>query len=212
MKYKKGQVEDLVNQKFGALTAIKHVGFNKSRNAIWLVKCDCGKCKEMKASSFKRGHSITCGCAIISYNNDDLVYGKRKSEYMSWLAMKYRCYNKSHPHYSSYGGRGIKVCDRWRNNFDLFAHDMGNKKDKSYSVERKDNNKDYSPDNCRRATQKEQQNNTRNNRRITISGGSYALAQAADRFKVDYMLLYHRINRGWEPHKAVFTPKRKHKK
>lgn len=101
------------------------------------------------------------------------------SEFNIWLGMKQRCYDKNHKFYSHYGQRGIKVCDRWLNSFENFYKDMGNKPI-GYSLDRIDNDGDYEPSNCKWSTPKEQANNVRTNRRITIGSITKNLSQWMD--------------------------------
>jgi hypothetical protein len=91
---------------------------------------------------------------------------KEYPEYESWRAMKKRCYYPKHQNYARYGGRGIRVCDRWLHDFPTFLEDMGNKPSSIHTLDRKDNDGNYEPDNCKWATPKEQQNNRRNNIKI----------------------------------------------
>lgn len=132
-------------------------------------------------------------------------------EYTSWCGMKYRCYNPSCKKYKNYGGRGIKVCDRWISSFVAFYEDMGPRPSPQHSIERNDVNGDYEPSNCRWATNREQANNRRSNHTITIGSDTKTITQWCEVYGVvKPSRALTRINKfGWEPLKAVTTPHRK---
>ena len=130
---------------------------------------------------------------------------KRTSEYISWTNMKQRCFNPNHPRYLDWGGRGITVCDRWLN-FKNFLADMGTKPSPKHSIDRIDNNGDYSFENCRWATKAEQENNKRTNRLITIGSKTYTIAQWTKEMGFKQNVIYDRLNKGWSEFDAVMTP------
>ena len=99
--------------------------------------------------------------------------------------MKARCLNQNNKHYANYGGRGIKICDEWINNFNQFVVDMG-EKPQGYSIDRIDNNGDYTPNNCKWSTKKEQQRNRRVTKHITIEGVDYLICDVAERYGFKY--------------------------
>lgn len=124
------------------------------------------------------------------------------------MRINQRCEREALPEYKNYGGRGIKVCDRWRNSFEAFYADMGPRPSKKHSVDRIDNDGDYEPGNCRWATAKEQCNNTRKNRTVVIRGEAMTLTQASERFGVNLTTLRGRIDkRGMSAEEAVDAPK-----
>jgi len=135
-----------------------------------------------------------------------LIHGMAKtSEYRVWLSMKQRCFNPNHKQYSDYGGRAIAVCDRWLN-FENFFADMGYRPSPKYSIDRIDNNGNYSAENCKWSTQKEQVNNRRSNRFITIDGKTLTIAQWAEKMGFGESVIWHRLKLGWSEYKAVMTP------
>lgn len=105
--------------------------------------------------------------------------------YQTWLGMKARCFNPNNPHYTNYGGRGIQVCDKWVNNFKQFAADMG-ERPKGFTLDRIDNDGNYTPSNCKWSTKKEQQKNRRVTRRIEIEGVSYFVCDIAEQYGFKY--------------------------
>lgn len=118
-----------------------------------------------------------------------------------------RCRAKRGRHYVLYAGRGITVCPRWQESFENFLEDMGPRPSLAHSLERKDNNGSYCKDNCVWATQKEQCNNQRRNIRVTIEGVTKTLKQWTEDLGVSYIVVYHRIRRGWDPVLALNTPR-----
>lgn len=126
-------------------------------------------------------------------------------EYMAWTQMRARCFTKSRPDYDRYGGRGITVCERW-NDYKNFLLDMGRAPSSRHSLDRVDTNGNYQPSNCRWATHKQQANNRRSSRFVTIGGVSHTLAEWAEIKRVKHRLITVRIWRGWDPVEAITTP------
>jgi len=120
-----------------------------------------------------------------------------------WEQMTARCYNPNNTAYKNYGGRGIKICERWRGYYNNFVKDMGIRPSKKFSIDRIDNDKGYSPENCRWATMKTQQNNRSNNRMITANGVTLNLMQWSERTKIDFKLIHARLSRGYKPEEAL---------
>lgn len=128
-------------------------------------------------------------------------------EYDAWMNMRYRCYKKDHANYADYGGRGITVCDRWKGSFTNFIKDMGRKPTGLHTLERLDNDKGYSPENCVWGTQKDQLRNTRRNRLITCNGKTQCLSAWAEETGVRAGAIRKRIvELGWPVEKALYTP------
>jgi len=134
------------------------------------------------------------------------THGKRFTKvYRSWLHMKDRCLNPRSNSFAYYGGRGITVCDRWRDSFEAFYADMGDPLP-GLSLDRIDNDGDYSPENCRWATLRQQANNTRANRTITFNGKTRTLIQWARITGIDRGIIADRRNRGWPIERALTEP------
>lgn len=138
---------DWSGRKLGKLTAIAHTGVKDKRGAyIWEFSCDCGNTITAVPDKVRRNNIPSCGCALQKHKT---LHGKTGTkEYSIWVAMKQRCSNPNHPCYADYGGRGITVCDRWSNSFESFLEDMGPKPEK-LTLERINNSKGYSPENCK---------------------------------------------------------------
>ena len=130
----------------------------------------------------------------------------RTPEYYAWQHMKDRCFNSNYKQYLYYGGRGITVCDRWKNSFENFLADMGSRPAPKHSIDRIDNNGDYRPDNCRWATKVEQANNRRYNRLITIACVTLTIAQWTKEMGFSENLISNRLKDGWSEFDAVMTP------
>tara|TARA_R110000868_G_scaffold98837_2_gene272147 strand:- start:549 stop:1187 length:639 start_codon:yes stop_codon:yes gene_type:complete len=152
MKKRGGQVKDIIGQKFIKLLVLEYVGI-KNHKAVWKCKCDCGTIKNFAGQDLRSGNTNSCGCYMKEQTKKANTKHKGTKDrkptgtYKSWCNMKARCYQKTHIDYERYGGRGIEVCEKWRNSFENFLEDMGERLE-GYSIERKDPNKNYEPSNC----------------------------------------------------------------
>jgi hypothetical protein len=158
--------KDKTGQRFGKLVALRRVGNDCHRNAVWECRCDCGRCVEIRSNSLASGRSKSCGCwsgARGKHNrkHGHATKGAESSEYRSWLNMLTRCRCPSKHNYKNYGGRGISVCERWQNSFENFFADMGPKPSPDHTIDRVDPNGNYEKSNCRWSTPSEQRRNQR---------------------------------------------------
>ena len=206
---KRYNFKDLTGQCFGRLTVIEFVTMQKSKS-IWRCRCECGAIKEVKGNHLKSGETLSCGCLRDEQRSlRAKTHGhsaKRSGEYVVWASMKTRCLNPRHSSFPRYGGRGIKVCDRWMR-FELFLADLGPRPSTSHTLERIDNNKDYEPDNCCWVPRAWQQRNTRNSRLLSFQGTTRPLIEWAEILRINYQTLIARLDRSrWPIEKAFLTP------
>lgn len=187
---------NLVGRRFGRLIVVEEVGRNEFGTFNWICICDCGKERQVRGSSLTSGSTASCGCAISDSTKKRFTkHGAIATpEYLAWENMKARCYKKSTARYENHGGRGIKVCDRWLNSFDLFLLDVGGRPSKNHSLDRYPNNDgDYDPGNVRWATIDEQNRNKRDNRVFEYNGEKMILMDWAKRLSLPYQGLRHHL-------------------
>lgn len=202
--------ENIVGKKYGRLTVVRYMGsWGEKRH--YLCKCDCGEEVIVTAGSLKSGNTSSCGC----YKRD---VGKAKSQgfkgtrlYNIWVAMRQRCYNKNTKEYHNYGGRGITVCDEWRENpSSFFSWALKNGYSDDLSIDRIDTNGNYTPTNCRWATRKEQANNKRNTHYLFYKGEKLSMKQMAEKYGINYHMLRARVKMGWTAERAIETLREQH--
>lgn len=213
------KLNDLTGQRFGRLTVIERAENYISKNGKsqqktrWKCICDCGKYTIVHATSLKRGLTRSCGCL----NDEEIQKRKTKHDmtdtrlYLIWCNMKNRCYNPKVDSYVDYGGRGIKVCPEWNEFIPFMEWSYANgydekKSSRELSLDRKDTNGDYCPENCKWSTIIEQANNKRSNHILEYRGEKKTVAEWAREFDIPYKTLVQRIYRGWSIEKAFEAP------
>ena len=197
---------DLTGKRFNNLYVIERASNTKGGSARWKCKCDCGNETIVSASNLKTGAVKSCGCLRKVPQNK--THGLSKSQlYRMWISMIYRCENPKHNAYKYYGAKGITVCEEWHD-FSAFKKWADETKPfKDATVDRIDNNKGYSPDNCRWADMSTQANNRSSNLEITYNGETHNLREWSEMLNLDYKRVHNRMNKlGWSFEKAVSTP------
>lgn len=173
---------EMTGVRHGMLVVVAHAGRNRHKHHVWLCRCDCGNEKVVEGAYLRTGHTRSCGCATAVLigtrrrRHGHAPLGNPSREYITWNGMKRRCYSPKVEMYPIYGGRGIKVCDRWRDSFEAFLADMG-PKPAGFSLDRIDPDGNYEPGNCRWATAGEQSRNRRTARMLTINGVTRNLSE-----------------------------------
>jgi hypothetical protein len=187
--------------RWSILSYSHHVG----NNHFWLCRCECGTERSVRERVLRDGSSKSCGCIR---SEQFKTHGRSGTpEYTAWTEMNRRCSNKNCNVYKHYGGRGVKVCDRWKNSFENFLEDMGEKPSENHSIDRfPDKNGDYEPGNCRWATRREQATNRRNNHIIEYEGKSLTLTEWAELYGIYPKSLRARLRYGWDFQKAISEP------
>lgn len=200
---------DITRKTFGRLTVLGFAGQDKSKHKHWFCKCECGNLIKLQGGSLKCGDTISCGCfqtEKVSTHRHSINYDKSPT-YITWDSMIQRCQNPNNTYFEYYGGRGIKVCDRWES-FENFLEDMGERPNGKTLDRYPDKDGDYCPPNCRWATRKEQANNRRSNRWLAFNGKKMTVSQWADELKMNPLTLRNRLNNCWSVEKALTTPVR----
>lgn len=197
-KIKKKNYKDIAGKRFGRLIAIEHIPNHNRKHAKWRCVCDCGKTTYVCLSSLSSGKTKSCGCLTRDRTiQRNIKHGKVNSRiYREWKAMRERCYRPGHQYFQYYGGKGIEVCDEWRNNFEAFYDwSMKNGYSDTLTIDRKDNSKNYSPDNCRWATRQQQANNRTNSLVVAFQGELLPISEIQSRTGESYGQIYRRARK-----------------
>lgn len=202
---------DLTGQTFGRLTVIAPHSCGE-RQMKYICQCECGNVKIVRPDSLLYGATKSCGCLKKEHDKINLAANHSHKQsctrlYDIWQGMKHRCYNKHNAKYHRYGGRGITVCDEWKNDFKAFYDwAVSNGYDEKLTIDRIDNDGNYQPNNCRWSTVKEQCNNRETNIKITIGNSTRSLQEWCDIFEVDYKKINARYHRnGFESIDRLFN-------
>jgi hypothetical protein len=205
------QRKNLEGKKFGRLLALEYEG-TKNKNAFWKCVCDCGNIVSIPYTRLAYGRTKSCGCLakeirIAQAKERFSKHNKSNSQiYEIYTAIKERCYNKNNSSYKNYGGRGITMCDEWKNDFNSFykwSMENGYSEEKlqsgrnKLSIDRIDVNGNYEPNNCRWVDTKTQANNKRTNRLLFYKGKYYTVKQVSELKNCSYGSIQYRIRKGW---------------
>lgn len=198
-----GKFQDLSGSKFGKLTAIKVAYKNKNGESVWECVCDCGNVVNVVCSNLKNGHSTSCGCykKICSITHNET----KTRLHRIWAGIKARCYNTNIAQYKNWGGRGITVCEEWKDSYETFRDwALANGYQENLTIDRINNDKGYSPDNCRWATQKQQSNNKRNNTLITFNNETHTISEWAEIIGVKSRTIQRRLVKNMPIEKILY--------
>lgn len=206
---------DLTGRTFGNLTVIgklQPIEEKGKRAGMSLCRCSCGNIVSCRNNSLKSGLTTSCGCnrkkAAEKCAKWHGATVKHRRIHNIFQKMTARCYNPHHNRYRRYGGRGIRICDEWRNNFGAFLQwALSNGYQDALTIDRIDVNGPYSPQNCRWADKTTQANNTSKNRWLDLDGKRQTLTQWARELKISPVTLESRLDSGWDVRRALTTPK-----
>lgn len=211
---------DLTGQVFGRLTVIERagsvfVGRRGKVRAAWRCRCDCGADAVVPRNRLTTGMTKSCGCLSAEVSrNLRLVHGGCKTrggrtalpEYGVWQSMRRRCGDPADMAFANYGGRGIVVCERWRESLPAFLEDMGSRPTSDHEIDRIDNDRGYEPGNCRWVTRHVQSRNRSDNRNITHDGVTMCLTDWAARTGLARECIAGRLDHGWPVEAALTAP------
>lgn len=210
---------DLTGHRFGLLEVVERGKNNKGNKAMWICKCDCGNmCDKTKTSNdLIIGKVISCGCvrketAKLNGGKNKIYDDDTKRLRRIWYGMMQRCNYKHNANtYKNYGGRGIGVCEEWSNSnigFKNFCKwSLINGYQKNLTIDRIEKDGNYEPNNCKWSTYKEQENNRRNNRELTINGITMTISEWAEKYKIGPATLKWRLDNGWSEEELFIKPK-----
>ncbi len=205
----------LVGSTFGFLSVIGKTE-NGNGGRCWICQCTCGQIKFFNRSLLQKGNPagspMSCGCKKLEAIRSKLIThghssrGLKSPEWQVWCRIREVCRNPRNKKFPYYGGRGIKVCDRWLLSFADFLADMGRRPSSDHSIGRIDNNGNYEPSNCRWETDVQQANNKRSNRLLTFNGETLTMGQWSAKTGLDVKRIWSRINRNWSVERTLTTP------
>lgn len=196
---------DLTGQKFEKLTVLSFAYMDNKHRSYYLCQCECGNKKVIKGQALLQGDAKSCGCSRYSNRIKHNLSNTRL--YKIWNHMINRCYNPKDQAYKNYGKRGISVCAEWKNDVSSFyCWALANGYQDDLTIDRKDNNGNYSPENCHFVNYKIQSNNRRSNHSIKINNETHNLTEWAKIYNIHYSTIIQRLKRGWSEYDAVTTP------
>jgi hypothetical protein len=199
---------EALGKRFDRLVVTRVFFIPESSHALADVICDCGNTLQVKVNNLRTGNTTSCGCYRVEWRQAMAAKPKaprirnETAEYRAWTHMLGRCYTPTDGSYRRYGGRGISVCDRWRTSYQNFLADMGPRPE-DCSLDRIDNDGNYTPENCRWATRAQQSQNRSSNRHVEYAGRRWIVSQLAEHVGLPYEALRRRLDRGWSVEEAV---------
>ena len=197
---------NLVGKKFGKLTVLEFLG-KTGHNNYWLCECECGTKKRVSEYKLTSGLTKSCGC----YRKDLLSRRNKKHGlknqnprlYRIWLSMRNRCNNPNATKYFRYGARGIRICDEWNDYSNFYGWAIGNGYSSDLSIDRKDNDGNYTPENCQWTSSKEQARNRSTNRFLAVNGITKLIVEWAEITGLSDSTIRKRLSQGFSPEEAI---------
>jgi hypothetical protein len=204
------KAENLTGRKFGKLTVLYRVE-NRHGKTYWMCRCECDEVRAVQGAHLKSGHTSSCGCASPFRTTHGGTYERL---YSIWCAMKKRCHNPNASNFHNYGGRGISVCDEWRNDYAAFREwALENGYRVGLEIDRINVNGNYEPSNCRWVPRQVQAHNKTTSRVLEFNGRSQTMPEWADELGISVQTLASRLNKlGWPIERALSAPTRKIRK
>lgn len=199
---------DITGKRYNKLVVVKRVENAKGGVPMWECVCDCGNTTVVRGANLKSGAVKSCGC-LLKTTKSTLKHDMSNTLlYKKWAGMKSRCFTPSLPSYKNYGGRGISVCDEWKNSFEAFRDwALSNGYSDNLTIERIDPNGDYCPENCTWITLSEQARNRRSNYSFEYNGETRNLADWCRLLGIPYGVVHNRINKlKWSFERAISEP------
>lgn len=197
--------DQIAGKKFGHLLILREAA-RKLRHRRVVYRCDCGIEREVYLVCIVQGITKSCGCMRVPNALVRITGLPKIPEVGIWRGMIRRCEDPLYKEYGNYGGRGIKVCQRWRHSFSSFYEDIGQRPDPKYTIDRVNNDGDYEPGNVRWATQKQQQTNKRTNHLIAYRGETLPVSVWAERCRISTEAVISRLKHGWPVKEALEKP------
>jgi hypothetical protein len=184
---------DITGQRYNRLSVVKFIE-RRNGHSFFRCRCDCGNVMVATLNSLRNGNTQSCGCL---HRERTATHGlSHTAEYDCWTSMIQRCYNPKNTNYRRYGARGIVVCTRWRDSFEHFIADMGRRPSRKHSIEREDNSGDYSPENCKWATRRQQLANRRCSRTVEYRGQTMLVSEFGRLIGRNKSTVYWHLSRG----------------
>lgn len=209
--------KDFTGKIVNGQTVLFYVG-TQGGNSCWRVRCHCGSERDVKAPNLARSKGCRCIASArltrVNYIHGATTKSSSTPEHMTWSGIIERCDPQKAHSYPRYAGRGISVCDRWKNGdgarsgFECFLADMGIRPSKQHSIDRINNDGNYEPGNCRWATMVEQQRNRSSNHYVTVLGRKVTLREACEMYGIKENTVHGRIKLGWSVEDALRRPLR----
>ena len=209
MRIVRSDLKPMIGKTFENWTVLEHdIERSVDRKTFYICECKCGTNRSVRADVLRNGRSISCGCLKKEMLRERVTtHGMTKTPLHNvWIALKDRCTNPNNQRFKHYGGKGVKVCEEWKHDFQKFydfAIENGWKK--GLTIDRIDNDGDYTPENCHFITNRKQQLNKSNNNRVTINGETLTIKEWCDKSGINRNTFVWRLRNGWQGNALLKT-------